>query len=222
MLPNLYQEKRYRGFYRKRSEEGDFIILDNGAAESFEFGHKHLHTMADSMGVREIVVPDTLYDPEDTLDKARAFSRHASKDYQYMVVAQGRTAEDCIRSIQVIARTPRLEYVTTLGIPRLLNESDRFARQRVSEFLAATDFQYMYQYHYLGAGQWFDEVGYLDAVGVGRGIDTSAPIYMGQNGYTLQKGNRYKKRPSTFFTSTIDKPQIKQNIDTYLDWANAS
>lgn len=219
VLPHLYQERRYRDFYQKRSSEGDYIILDNGAAEGIEFGNKHLYTVADGMKVHEIVVPDTLGDANDTIAKGLAFSRHTRDGYRYMMVAQGTNALECIQSIDMILRDTKFMYVTAIGIPRLINQEDRHARFKVSKYIAERGHHVAMEFHYLGANKHLDEVGYLEEAGVARGIDTSAPIYMGQRGYVLANFDPYIPRPSGFFKSSRSNYVVEDNIETYLEWA---
>ncbi len=220
VLPHLYQEKRYRDFYRKRSSNGDYIILDNGAAEDLEFGHKHLHTVAEGIGAHEIVVPDTLGDANDTIAKGLAFSRYTRTGYRYMMVAQGSTVMECVQTIDMIATDTKFMYVTAIGIPRLINHEDRHARFKVANFIEKYDYHRVIEIHYLGADKHLDEVGYLAGTGVGRGIDTSAPIYMAMEGLVLANMDPWFPRPNDYFQKSRNSPMIERNVETYLEWAN--
>ena len=217
VLPHLFQEKRYRDFYRKRSKEGDYIILDNGAAEGLEFGNKHLYTIAEAIGVSEIVVPDTLGDANDTIGKGLAFGRHTRDGYRYMMVAQGTTITECMQTIDMIATDTKFMYVTAIGIPRLLNYEDRHARFKIATFIKQNDYDRSLEIHYLGADSHLNEVMLLGETGVGRGIDTSAPVYMAMEG--LELTDSYVTRPEDYFKRSRNNSTIKRNIDTYLDWA---
>ncbi len=219
-MPHLFQEKRYRDFYRRRSNDLDYIILDNGAAEGLEFGHKHLYTVAEGIGAHEIVVPDTMGDANDTIAKGLAFGRYTRDGYRYMMVAQGKNSFECMQSIDMIVTDSKFAYVTAIGIPRLINAQDRHARFKVSRFIAQKGYHVAMEYHYLGATRDLDEVGYLAEAGVGRGIDTSAPIYMGLKGFVLANYDPYIPRPSNYFRLSRSTSTVKDNIDTYLDWAD--
>ncbi len=220
VLPHLYQEKRYKDFYQKRSNEGDFIILDNGAAEGLEFGSKHLYTIAKGLGAHEIVIPDTLGDANDTIAKGLAFSRYTRDGYRYMMVAQGSTILEVMQTIDMIATDNKFMYVTAIGIPRLINQEDRHARFKVANFIEKHDYNRALEVHFLGANKHLDEVGYLAETGVGRGIDTSAPIYMGLDGYVLANMDPWFPRPKDYFSMSKDHKVVRTNINTYLDWAN--
>lgn len=218
-LPHLYQQKRYRDFFKERSQAGDFIILDNGAAEKYEFGHKHLFHIAENIGAHEIVVPDTLGDYNDTIAKGMAFARYAKPGYRYMMVAQGSNVHEAMRTVDAMATSPTFTYVTTIGIPRLLNIKDRHARFKVTKYIIQEGYHKALDIHYLGANKPLDEVGYLEEAGVGRGIDTSAPIYMGMK-RKLIISDDWVRRPNDFFVMSKDESEIQMNIDTYLRWAN--
>jgi hypothetical protein len=220
VLPHLFQQKRYRDFYRRRSESGDYIILDNGAAESLKFGNRHLYYVAEEMGVHEIVVPDTLGNANDTIAQGLAFTRYTRSGYRYMMVAQGQDAMECIQTIDMIMTDVKFMYVTCIGIPRLINRNDRHARFKVAKYIAQKGHHVAMEFHFLGATRDLDEVGYLDEIGIGRGIDTSAPIYMGMKGRDIAKNDLYIPRPTNYFELSRDTSLVEQNINTYLDWAN--
>ena len=219
VLPHLFQQKRYRDFYHERSREGDYIILDNGAAEGLEFGHKHLYYVAEQMGVHEIVAPDVLGDANETIARGLAFTRYTRTGYRYMMVAQGQNAAECMNTVDFIMTDSKFAYVTTIGIPRLINKDDRHARFKVAKFIEAKGYDAAMEFHFLGATRDLDEVGYLQETGIPRGIDTSAPIYMGLKGRDIRQNDLYIPRPNNFFDISTDTPTVEQNIETYLTWA---
>jgi hypothetical protein len=185
-----------------------------------EFGNKHLYYVAEQMGVHEIVVPDTLGNSNDTIAKALAFTRYTRTGYRYMMVAQGTTIMECLQTLEMIMSDSKFQYVTSVGIPRLLNNENRHARFKVAEFIAKKEWwSEAIEFHFLGANKDLDEVGYLAETGVGRGIDTSAPIYMGLEGRDIKINDLYIPRPSDFFDASKDDVLVGQNIATYLDWA---
>jgi len=219
VLPHLFQQRRYRDFYQKRSKEGDYIILDNGAAEGLEFGQKHLHYVARELGAHEIVVPDRLGDSNETIARGLAFSRYTQTGFRYMMVAQGTNVSECIMTLDMIMTDTKFGYITCVGIPRLINKTDRYARFKVAKYIAQKGYQKAMEFHFLGASNDLDEVGYLEQTGVGRGIDTSAPIYMGLKGYDIRFQD-WTARPLNFFDLSKDTGLVEKNIETYLGWAN--
>lgn len=223
VLPHLYPQRRYKDFYRERSETGDYIILDNGAAEGFKFGLTHLYQVAQDMGVHEIVVPDTLGDMNDTIAKGLAFTRYTRGEYRYMAVAQGQSIKEIMQCIDMYATDAKFAYVTTVGIPRLINIFDPIGRIKITEFIIEKGYNRALEFHYLGASAPFNEVKQLAVYGMSeegiRGIDTSGPIYMSQKKYLIDEDS-YVQRPKNYFKMTkVDSDILEYNINTYLNWA---
>lgn len=222
MLPHLAHQKRYKGFYQKRSREGDYIILDNGAAEGVEFGPKHLHTIAEFLGANEIVVPDVLGDTEETLARALAFSRYARPEFRYMAVIQGQSVDEALKCLNAFTSMPTLAYVTTIGIPRILSTTvHKNFRLTLAEFITEQHLDAALEYHALGASAFIREVILLSEYEVIRGIDTSMPIYMGLEGLDIRT-DAYIPRPEGYFDADKDHKQVGVNIDTYVDWAGGA
>lgn len=220
VLPHLFRERRYRDFYLNRSKEGDYLILDNGAAEGLRFGVTHLYTVAEKMGVHEIVVPDVIGDMDATISKALAFTRYTREGYRYQLVAQGSTIPEVVQCINYFMTDTKFMYATCIGIPRHINKIDGMARMKISEYILESGFDRAMEFHYLGASHPFNEVLYLAAVGLGRGIDTSAPIYMGRWGMVLDEHSAYRARPKDFFKiNRVSAEWTEKNILTYLEWA---
>ena len=223
VLPHLIRHQKYLDFYQIRSSEGDFVILDNGAAEGLEYGAKHLLTLGANIEADEIVVPDTIGDANDTLAKAQYFARYADPAFQYMFVLQGRTAEEVMFCLRALDNGNMFSYITTIGIPRHLHSIDKHLRATLAEYMMVEHFNDKFDIHFLGANKWSKEIVYIADLVKGhdgfRGIDTSYPIYMGLEGKSIK--DDYIKRPDDFFTRSDDNPEvINDNIDRYLDWAN--
>jgi hypothetical protein len=218
VLPHLAHQKRYRHFYHSRRND-DYVILDNGAAEGVEFSPKQLHVIADELGAHEIVVPDTLAEAEDTMAKALAFSRYAQDGYRYMAVLQGRDTQEILKCLRFYTESPQLQYITSIGIPRLLNNFHRQTRVMMAEFIQERHMDFAVEFHALGASPWIKEVLLLSEFPCMRGIDTSLPVYMGLAGVSLKED--YMIRPEGFFDiHDGDLAQVKENIRVYLEWAN--
>lgn len=210
------------------------MILDNGAAEGVEFGARRLFSMAESIEANEIVVPDTLEDTVDTISKAKAFVPYARPDFKYMAVVQGKNMAEVMRCLFFYSTAPDMMYITAIGIPRILCKQNKAFRTNLAEFIIKEALHTQFQIHFLGQSPWVREVASLaaivdgheahhwDAVGF-RGIDTSFPIYMGQQGLHIDDGGPYKSRPEEYFDWTHDRPHITmRNVRTYLQWANCA
>lgn len=110
---------RYTSFYRRMSDEGKFVIMDNGAAENAQLGEYELLEMYELIRPTEIVVPDTLLDSADTLWKMSKFvAAHGDLPYRFMGVPQGKTLTEWIDCANVMMACPR---INTIGISKFLN-----------------------------------------------------------------------------------------------------
>lgn len=227
ILPHLCHQKRYSSFYQTRSAAGDFVILDNGAAEGLYVGPKYLLTVADEMGVDEVVVPDELFGYNESVAHAMGFARHARPEYQYMAVVQGNNYSEFMTCLKAYSELPAIKsYVTTIGVPRLMTTAtdDPYARVRFAEWMITEGYAYEFYVHFLGATSWLEEVRLLKETTSGfenfRGIDTSAPVYMGMQMRTLE--DDYVPRPENYFDSYAlgtSTTLVHKNIERYLDWA---
>ncbi len=217
----MFRSQKYLHFYQTRTDD-NFVILDNGVAEGYEFGAKYLLTLASDIAVSEIVIPDTMGDADDTLAKAQYFARYAEPDYQYMFVLQGRDVQEVMFCLNNLDNGAMFSYVTTIGIPRHLHNIDKNFRINLTEHLIKEAFNDKFEIHFLGGSPWMREavvlaetVQYVENF---RGIDTSMPIYMGLEGLYINT-DPYISRPDDFFTRSDDHKAVQDNIDTYLDWA---
>lgn len=229
ILPHLCHQKRYQDFYLARSKESDYVILDNGAAEDVTFGPKHLLTLADLVEADEIVVPDTLFDAEETIAKAMAFSRYAipeleqsGKPVKYMGVLQGTNLQEVMKCLVAFTEMPALSYITTIGIPRLLvrnEETDKYIRVSIAEYVESQNLHLSYEFHALGSTPYLQEVKMLSMYKSIRGIDTSVPVSMGLNGLDIRETTA-RRHENYFDLSRGNIQMTERNIETYLAWAD--
>lgn len=192
-----------------------------------------LHALAMQIEANEIVVPDALEDTVETISRAKAFAPYAEPNYKYMGVIQGTTQQEVLKCLNFFDNAPDMQYITCLGVPRVLNKIEPHFRVEFTEFLLANQFHSKFQIHYLGAGPSIREIAALashvegnetedwDSVGF-RGHDTSLPIYLGLVGVDVTYGP-YHKRPEWYFQSKeVPRPDImEKNIFKYLTWAGS-
>lgn len=181
--------------------------------------------MARNVGASEIVIPDVLYEANDTLAQAQAFARYVQPEYQYMFVLQGKTPEEVMFCLRALDNGNMFSYVTTIGIPRHFYTINKWFRITLTKFIIEENFDLKFDIHFLGASSWMSEVFELSEMVKGRegfrSIDTSLPIYMGLENLHLDAATEYIRRPGDFFTRTDDNPDvINENIEMYLKWAD--
>lgn len=117
-LPEV--ERVYTNFYAKKSAEGKFVLMDNGAAENAQLSVPTLLEMYKVINPTEIVVPDTLCNAKDTLRKMGEFVRSFEElPYRFVGVPQGQTLEEWKQcATTMLERLPRVQ---TIGISKFLN-----------------------------------------------------------------------------------------------------
>jgi len=174
--------------------------------------------VAEEIGAHEIVVPDVLADKDETISRAMAFSRFAKPEYRYMGVVQGRDMQEILACLYFYLESPTCAYITSIGIPRLLNNFQKGLRVTFAEFVMDKMLDTSVEYHALGASGWIKEVVLLAETRI-RGIDTSFPTYMGMLSEDIRTA-KWQPRPDNYFEMAGLDPLIDLNIQTYLDWAN--
>lgn len=113
------QSLEYGQFYRRMSEDGKFVLMDNGAAEGAQLPVEELLTMYNTINPTEIVLPDTLNNCVDTLRKTLSFvHEHKDLPYRFMGVPQGKDFDEWCACVEVMLREPR---INSIGVSKFLN-----------------------------------------------------------------------------------------------------
>lgn len=124
------QSKEYAEFYKRMSQEGKYVLMDNGAAENSQLQPEELLSMYDIIKPTEIVIPDTLCNSQATIAKCVEFcERYADLPYKFMAVPQGRNLDEWSEcALQMIQN----ERVNSIGISKFLNivTKDMYARKK--------------------------------------------------------------------------------------------
>src|SRR4051812_20646349 len=107
MLPHLIYDERYAYTYRAHCRDPrQYVILDNGEAEGETIPVWKLASIAMDFGVNEIVLPDTIGNMLDTMEKAEAFIDMATDGFdlvtrafleyrtKFMFVVQGQNLQE--------------------------------------------------------------------------------------------------------------------------------
>lgn len=229
MLPQLIDNIKYINVYQSLCRnDKQFVILDNGAAEGKEITPRQLLDIATRFKPNEVVIPDTIADPEDTVRKAFKFAEFAVPDrhfaplpFRLMFVTQGKTV---MQAIDVAMWASEQSWIDTIGIPRhlLTTTGDMFARIEIANTIQARGSTK--QIHFLGANSvWPTEVRALadhqitnqDYV---RGMDSSLPFNYAWHGKHLDTGSRCN-RPENYFQIQIERfgnELVQENIDAFL------
>lgn len=191
----------YAFFFRKQVKDGAFVICDNGAAESgTPMDIESLLPIAEMIGCRELVLPDTIYDAKVTLRtsyKALKKAREEMPALNLMAVPHGRSAEEWVSCLKEMMTWD----INTIGISKFIAPKLFASRAEALEVL-----HYYYrdiEVHLLGYTGVWSEVQEIERSFPGRvrGIDSSLPTLYAQIGQELRG----------------ERPNIKLNLDAELD-----
>lgn len=175
----------YQTEVERLHKRGDFIILDNGAAEPVEerVPFKMIVNIALNI-VDEIALPDELRDGKATIDLTVQAS-HLVPPRKRMIVPQGNDWDEWFYCLQRLNDLLAGEY-RTIGIPKHL-ERLQGGRATALQALALEGFTENHDIHLLGV--WNDaqtEISRARGAFPGvRGIDTGYPIAAAQAGMNL-------------------------------------
>ncbi len=226
LLPECFRNESYAANVYIAKDRGDYLILDNGAAEGHETHPDILHAMGHEYQVDEVVVPDTMGDMSATMAQMDNFQPQAQ--FKYMVVLQGKTLEEAVM-VARHAMVHHSSWVTCLGIPRHLAQttSRRDIRLWVVGAIETALHWHEVEIHFLGTTPlWPEEVKFAnialrDRI---RSVDTSLPFNYTVAGVKLQRDGEAPcvKRPNGYFympEAFFDEGLLKHNIDTFVRWA---
>jgi hypothetical protein len=220
LLPQCFTNYDYHLKVLEHRTNGDYMILDNGAAEDIFTSVHQLHNLADQYKVSEIVVHDKMCDATGTIKAVKLFRLNAQPDkYKYMGVIQGRRFEDCLAMIEFYLEQ---NWITCIGIPRHLLKLSSTIRTALANEIRRRDGEI--DIHLLGTSP--DYILELRDCGSAfrdlqvRGVDTSAPFnyaldnqWIGDGGIVL--------RPKNYFSKVIrHHAPLASNIVTMTGWVH--
>lgn len=198
---NNKQAMKYTEFYRRMSDEGKFVLMDNGAAEGSQLNYDRLFRQYEEIRPSEIVVPDTLNDANDTLAKMFSWlGQFIGLPYRFMAVPQGKTFEEWKACAYIMMQEKR---INTIGISKFLNiaTGDETIRHQAVQYLdeiADKLGRDDIEYHLLGCDEGPGIVGGIQSISKRvRGCD-SAFAYIASKAEVVIERNT--KRPA----GTID------------------
>ncbi len=192
-------DHKYQEFYKKRSKAGDFIILDNSAAEKKGRSVPLKDVVLAALLIRPQVVflPDYLFDSNRTLDELEnalrsphlRFMYSVIPDIKFAAVVQGIDPDDWLECFHIL--NDRNNGIDFLGIPMLTSylfgsryEALRKIAKRVKK-----------QCHLLGVwkGTQLDELKKEREFDFITGVDTSKPVKLAAKGRTLEQWTSLEK-----------------------------
>lgn len=233
ILPHLCESNQeYQTFYQTLLQDsGQYGILDNGEAEGMNvYSADWLIGRAIDLGCKEVIAHDTIADAAGTirktlsfLDKASIVPAIESGPIGVGIVAQGRTHDETLDCLRVIASSPYWSLVKTIHIPRHIIGTTNNERARINLAIQIHAKYPDKDIHLLGASPYSPSELPIatKAVPFVRGMDTSMPF-----NYALARkalGIDSISRVENYFDLTLkdfpDMSLLHSNVSTMIRWA---
>lgn len=225
----------YAKFFKEQKQQGAFVIMDNGAAEGVNPTAEELMEVYKIVEPSEIVLPDVVYDKEETLKRTKdAYSKFRANNlhhlYQFMAVPQGNTFAEWTECLIEMLQQPN---ITTIGVskfvtPKFQDEMGDLSNVRLEcvdmILIQAKKLHREIQIHLLGCWDSPTEIGQISEVFSNevRGTDSAIAYVFTRAGELVQKIN---KRPDNleidFNNGTIENMELlKHNVDGWIAYCN--
>lgn len=129
------KDHSYAEYFRQKSVMGQFVLMDNGAAEGDQLDMNDLIRCYHYVEPNEVVLPDTLLDGNDTIEKSEVAIRKLHSHYgselpfTLMAVPQGRNLDEWSECAREFVKNPEIK---SLGVSKFLQMEthDPFVRGR--------------------------------------------------------------------------------------------
>jgi hypothetical protein len=230
MLPHMLSNPQYEYTYKMHCKDpSQYVILDNGAAESEQVTAWDLIEIATKYQVDELVIPDVIGNCEATYEMKEAFFRSMKElgytmgnlgaiEFQYVI--QGNSLEDFKQSARDAIEDDRIDVI---AIPRhalaVVSGRNGQRRKQLALWIAERTGKPI---HLLGGSPYFpcelrDNGKWPSTV---RSHDTSAPFNFAFEGKHLRNGNVVKRPPKYFErpADDFDAEYVFKNVNYLKEW----
>jgi hypothetical protein len=203
----------YAQFYKERSEQGDYIMMDNSAYELHEpYQPKKLIELARLCGAHAIVLPDYPFQPSTkTIEAAEEFAPiFKAEGFHNFFVPQSQRGDlnDWITAYKWADDNPDIDIIgmSILGIPNAMPVVDpAYARVVMTTVLQTHNMFSQKAHHYLGLNSGPGlEIPSLLRLNALTSIDSSGPVWAGI------QGHRY--------TTDADSLQMVKKLKSVVDF----
>lgn len=229
-IPELLQDETYREALSFAKTAGDFIVLDNGAAEGVMAQPHELDAIAEEIEADEVVLPDVMRDSLQTIKAVADFMYYYAERPSYMAVVQGKNFEELMHCAETFAEHKQIK---TLGIPRHLLTTMQSRTARIDTVFKLSEvYGERFEFHMLGTNpQWIEETYYIAKYHpYVRSVDTSAP-WNYAIAHRNVNGGQETWRPKQYFewnwaqrvtAKQVSANLIKRNVRTFKRWASGT
>lgn len=231
------QHDEYLQAYRQAETRGDYIVMDNGAAEEQTVPFEEVLRHSIYCDVDEVVLPDVFFEMHETLDAVdSALDEVSGEDlgFKYMAVVQGQSLSN-VEEILGHYSDLQPKGIHVLGIPRhwIQTISNEYARFKICQYIQDMKLVDKFEVHLLGTNpRWPGEVRKIrDEFPWIRSVDTSMPynytiegLHMPSSDSFVAEGDAWVSRPEKYFEQEpkMNEQFLYTNINRYMRWASGS
>jgi len=207
---------KYANFYRELSAAGQFVIMDNGAAEEGTLEPDQLWAAARWVKPNEVVMPDVVNDYEGT---CALVGTYRDCPQPSMVVPQGLNVREWLNCLMLFSA--QASFVS-VGISKY----SPVERRKILQEIEIEGLTREWEYHLLGVQHDPQEIKRLSlAFPWIRGVDTGAAQAYAQNYCSVAEYGLIGHVSLRWEDSNTDDSRmlsyLKANIETLKLWANA-
>jgi hypothetical protein len=224
----LKQSKKYSDFYKKQSEKGAYVIVDNGAAEGACEPIETILEYAENIDANEIVLPDHIYDQQSTLHASHEALNYVLKHIpssgckKIMVVPQGKNFKEWCDCASIMASWG----VDVIGISKFCTPKyGKKSRLKLTEFLhnqVIPEYPHI-KIHLLGCWDFPLEITEIVQTYKVRGTDSAIAYVYASNGKALLPAFERPKLEVDFLNGRVPNDAIlKNNILLWRGYSNGA
>jgi len=215
-------DREYADFYRERSKQGDYIIIDTGVIElGTPLTIQEQTPIAERLGASEVICANFPLDKDKTIITTNNELSKLPRNFPFKVLAvvQGKSFRDLIQCYKELIKFKRIDTIgfsTTMSI---------WMKPPIDRFMFTT---YLMQnglldrskeYHLLGTTNDPSEIRRQSKYNWIRGVDSRLATIQGLENKTLNDPRITRKFD---MYSDKDNPMILENIKTLIRWAGGN
>jgi hypothetical protein len=236
MLPHLLSTDStyYAHFKELCKDPNQYVILDNGIAESIYISDDDLLDIVEDMLPNELVLPDQIENAQETIFNSmemllnKRISGLLNNGLRTMFVIQGSSPDNAYRCHSWAVCHP---FINTLGIPRWMpsNWELPYIRASIANTITMelTALHANKNIHFLGGNTLCPkEIDVLsNPVTTNqkfiRGMDTSLPYVFSAHHALVNSGGQKLNRPDNYFDLKSEELKfVDVNLNDFLSWNN--
>lgn len=186
----VLQSETYASFYRRMSDEGKYVLMDNGAAEGCQLNNEELIEAYDIVNPTEIVLPDCLLDGTETIQRTEDFLNKYNVPYKTMFVPQGKNLHEWVSCCAEAASKRWFRNISSIGVSKFLSmttndENIRFLAAMCSQSISNKEI------HLLGCHEGPGHMAKIyNLVDLVRGCDSAFAYIASQHKEPVQMNKR--------------------------------